>query len=154
METNENAVSSEEIVVEYNGSSDIQIIGDIDPYFKDTTDRIHEEIVFDSTYKFKSSYSFKEISVSFYLNTDKTEAHLGGSDGAYSFNITSSGGSVKCEFIDSDNWKAESTYYGSSLNVAKLLPDKKLYIIRIEPEDIDTPVTINVEIFYAMALKI
>lgn len=154
METNENAVSSdEEIVAEYDSTSPMLIVGDIDPYFNDTIallglDLIHDKIVFDSTYKYNRSYSFKEIAVSFYLNTDETEAHLGGLDGSYSFKISSTGGQVKCEFIDIDTLDVESEYSGSLINVAKLLPDKKIYKIRIEPENDDVPVSIDVEIFY------
>ncbi len=156
MEINNKTISSDEEITLANTSlSGKQIIGDIDPYFDDTialldTDKIHEKIMFDSTYTFIKSYTVTGEAVSLYLDTDETLAHEGGKDGAYSFKFSSPDTQLSCEFIDTDDWTSVGKNHGDSVNLAMLLPDKKLFKIRIEPDEHYKPVTIDVEITYTI----
>ena len=77
-------------------------------------------------------------------------AHEGGKDGAYSFKFSSPDTQLSCEFIDTDDWTSVGKNHGDSVNLAMLLPDKKLFKIRIEPDDLQNSVTINVEISYTI----
>ena len=69
-----NNTSEDDITLTRTYPSDMQVIGNIDPYFGDTLalpemDKIHEEIVFDNNYSFKRSYNIIGKVISFYLDT-------------------------------------------------------------------------------------
>lgn len=127
----------------------------MDPYFgRDialpATDTIHKKLIFNSTYSTgKLSYSVHGEVVSLYLYTNETGAHYNGMDGTYYFDISSPDTSLTCEFIDTDDMTVGGTNHGDRIGFAILLPNNKIYKIRIKPDNMKSSVVINAEVSYS-----
>lgn len=156
METNKKTKSAdEEIALASSRSSGIKIIGDIDPYFGGEialpeSETIHVKLSFDSNCTFDSSYAVTDEIVSLYLDTGELEGHDFGFDNAYTFIITSPDTQFTCELIDTDAWSRVSNDHGNYINTTILLSDKKLYKIRIIPDERKKQVTINANVSYTI----